>query len=108
VVETGEATKENVVDVPVRPDFGLGPETATTTVSETHETLGPLNSSTEYGEAPPDQVTVAMTVTFCPASITVGERTSVGVPNAVTMVTTVAEVVDALCGEGALSVTVAQ
>jgi hypothetical protein len=107
-VETGEATKEKVVDVPVRPDFGLGPETATTVVSEAHEMLGPLNNSTEYGEVPPDQVTVAMTVAFCPESIAGMERTSVGVPNAGTTVTTAADVVDALCAEGALSVTVAQ
>jgi hypothetical protein len=107
-VETGEATKEKVVDVPVKPDFGLGPETTTTVVSEAHEMLRPLNRVTEYGDVPPDQVMVAMTVVFCPESITAGERTRVGAPNAELTATTAAEAVDALCAEGALSVTIAQ
>jgi hypothetical protein len=98
-----------VVEVPVGINSGLlWPETTTAVVSEEHELLGPLYSSTVYGEVPPDQVTVAVTVADCPESMAGGEMTSVVATSAGLTVTAAAEVVDTLSPETAPSVTVAQ
>jgi hypothetical protein len=103
-----ENANEKVVDGPVRPNCGLEPETATTVVSEAHELLEPLSSTTAYGEAPPDHVTVAVTAAVCPVSMAKGERARTGVERVGKTETVAAAVVDELSGELALSVTVAQ
>jgi hypothetical protein len=57
-----------------------------------------------YGEIPPVQVTVAVTVALCPESIAVGERVRAGVKAEATAT----DEDEAVMGTGALSVTEAQ
>lgn len=72
MVELG-AVKVKVVESPTTPAF-----VPTTVVSAAHVLLMPLWRVTGYGGAPPDQVTVAVTVGVIPVVVVEGERVRVG------------------------------